>query len=111
MNCLVFVIEPIRLQLSEQNSDAVTKIEHPITETELRSFVALNNDFRRFVTNFAHLAVPLNKKLTMDEPKTFGCLDGKKSVMVVSLKKAFLSLLVLVIPRAKSQRAPNTDAL
>lgn len=66
-------------------------------------FLALDNDFRQFIPNFACLATPLNKKLKKDHPKVFGFLYEKKSPAVASLKAAVMRPLVLPQPRTKSQ--------
>ena len=41
--------------------EAVTKWERPITITEVRSFLELAGYYRRFVQDFARIALPLIK--------------------------------------------------
>lgn len=55
------VIELNCLELVQQTTDAVAKLEQLSTPTELRSVPGLCNDFWRFVPNVAHLTDLLAK--------------------------------------------------
>lgn len=57
------VIQTGRPKLAYYTTDAVTKLEHCTSQTELCSFLGLCNLFRWFVPNFVRLAALLNKKL------------------------------------------------
>lgn len=55
------VIRPGRLEHAEHTIDAVMKLKHRTTQTELRSFLILCNVCRRFVPTLVHIAAPANK--------------------------------------------------
>lgn len=54
------------LELAKDTTDAVEKLEHPTTQSELRSYLGLWSVLRQFIPNFARLAAPLNIILKRD---------------------------------------------
>lgn len=107
---LSHVIRPGRLVFAEHKPDVEAKLEHPTTQSELRSFLILGNSSRRFASNFARLAALLNKKLGKDQPKPFIPVGSRESDAVASLKEAVISALVLDLPRKEERYTICADA-
>ena len=47
----------------EKKTDAITKLDHPMNITELRSFLGMVGYYRNFIENYALLSFPLCKLL------------------------------------------------
>lgn len=60
-----------KLHVATQTSKAKKALQYPTTVLKLPSLLRLCNVYRRFVLNFAKLALPLNKKLEKGEALQF----------------------------------------
>ena len=59
MHYLGHVIDKVGIRPNPQKLDAVRNWERPKTVTQVRSFTAFCNYYRKFVKNFAEIAKPL----------------------------------------------------
>ena len=57
------VIRHGKIEVASKNTKAVEGFKEPLTQTGIRSFMALCYVYRRFVPNFAGKAAPLNALL------------------------------------------------
>lgn len=102
-------IRPGRPELALHTTDAVKKIQHCTTQSELRSYLALCILFRRFGSNLARLVASLIKKLRIHRLEQLGALHEKNGGAVVSFKGALIVPPVLNILRAEEQYTLDTD--
>lgn len=66
IDILEHIIRPRRLELAAHNADVIRNIKETRNITDLRTTLGLHNIFRRFVSSFARIAAPLNRKLQKD---------------------------------------------
>jgi len=79
----------------------------PKSLTEVRPFLGLASFYRRFVDSFAHKAIPLYR--LAEKGRQFEWTDECEFAMQ-SLKEAFLSSLVLALPKDEGIYVLDTDA-
>lgn len=91
-------------------TDAVTKPEHPTSQTELCLLLRLCNAFRQIVPNFARLAASFNNKFRKNQPKQFGTLDEQESATATLLNVAQMGPPVLSLPKTEGWYKLDTDA-
>lgn len=84
---LEHVIRPGHLEIAEDPTDVITKLEQPTLKTEFCSFSGLCKLLLCFVPNFANLEAVLNKIFGKDEPRQLGPLEEKQSSAFASLKE------------------------
>lgn len=73
------------------------KLQYPANVSDLRSFLGLCSVYRRFVSNFAKLPSPLNKKLRKGEPLQFES-DDKERKSVDMSKDKLVTLAMIKLP-------------
>ena len=103
------VISPGKLEVASKTTEAIKGLSYPTDVSQMRSFLGLCNDYRRFVPNFTRLAKPLNRKLKKDRSIRFELDDSEKEA-VDALKEKLTSTPVLALPRATGQFTIDTDA-
>ena len=104
------VIQPGRLEVATKNTEAVKCFKEPTTQTELRSFLGLCNVYRRFVSNFARTAAPLNAFLKKGCTTELPPFNEEQSAAFELLKKALPLPPILRLPRADLPYFVDTDA-
>jgi hypothetical protein len=93
------VIRPGRLGVAEKNTDALRAAAPPRTHIELRSFLGLDNPYRRFVQQFSTFAEHLNSYLTKKKPALLRMLSTEALAAFESLRDKFLNPPILELPR------------
>lgn len=83
--------------------------EHATNLTELQSFPALRNVFRRFVPNLACIAAPLDKELQKGQQQTFEGLSDKKIKAWEKLKAKLKESPVLALQRCQGDYIVDID--
>ena len=63
------VVRPGRLSVNMKILKAIKKASLPQTQTQLRSFLEMCNDYSRFTVDFAKTAKPLNNSNSVKLPK------------------------------------------
>lgn len=99
-------IEPIQARI-----EAISKIQPSKTLTELRSFVATCQYYRRFIRDFAKIAAPLYE-LTKKEKQPFKGWEpnSKEDIAFHALKKAMSSAPLLKLPNYQKPYFISVDA-
>jgi hypothetical protein len=88
-------------------SDAIKNYPIPNNQDETRSFVALANYYRRFIENFAVIALPLNRLLKKNVPFKWTS-DCQESFEI--LKNKLISPKILQYPNFEQDFVLHTDA-
>jgi hypothetical protein len=100
---------PHKLQVLENNIEAIAKSEPPTTKTQVRSFLGLCGVYRRFVPGFAALEKPLTMLTKKGSPELFE-LSEEQMLAFECLKRHLLTPPTLVLPRAGRPYAIDTDS-
>ena len=95
------------IKVDSSKIEAVMSWERPKTPTEVRSFLGLAGYYRRFVQNFAKIAIPLTK-LTRKNEKFVWNEKCKESFQ--ELKKRLVSAPVLALPDEQGNFTIFSDA-
>lgn len=104
------VVRPGTIEVDQARVEALRKVKHPTTQTQLRSFLGLCNVYRRFVPHYAKLAHPLNQLLKKGMPVHLGPLDEKCQEAFTVLRDSILSPPVLALPKIGLPYSVDTDA-
>lgn len=96
------------LSLEEDKVAKVSAAKPPSTKKELRSFLGLAGFYRRFIPNFASLALPLTEN--QGKVPHQGGVDRRMPEGIDSLKQALTAKPVLVLPDASKPFVLRTDA-
>ena len=104
------VIKPGKLEIDATSTAALKQMEHPSTQTELRSFLGLCNVYRRFVPNYARIAAPLTDLLKKDKPIKLEPFGEAEATAFRSLIEAISSPPVLALPKVNLPYSVDTDA-
>lgn len=64
--------------MTSKNVKALHKARPPKNQIELRSFLDICNHYRRFVKNYDHIAHPLTRKQSKDQPFEFEVLTDEE---------------------------------
>ena len=107
VNYLGHVVDKTAIRLNPGKLEAVRYWERPKMVTQVRSFTAFCNYYRKFKTNFAEVAKPLFR-LTSKEVK-FTWEKEHQDVFQL-LKTRFLQALVLTFPNFRHPFVIDTDA-
>jgi hypothetical protein len=89
--------------------DRIQEAAPPTTKKELRSFLGLIGFYRKFVPNFAEVALPLTDKMKKKNPEKLQW-DGESERAFESLKHVLVSEPVLQLPDPQYQFVLRTDA-
>ena len=104
------VIKPGTLEIDATATAALTKLEHPRTQSEMRSFLGLCNVYRRFVPEYARIAAPLTDKLKKGKPVNLEPFGESESTAFRTLVEAICSPPILALPRPGLPYTVDTDA-
>jgi len=74
-------------------------VGHPLTKTQLRSFLGMCIVYRRFVANYARIAAPLNQLTTKAYGDTLPTFTETQAAAFTRLRDALLYPPVLALPR------------
>ena len=93
-------------------TDRIKNFPIPKTQKELRGFLGLCNYYRRFVKDFAKIAVPLNALLKREINKSFSSSDWSTDCQNAfeTLKTALISPPILRFPDMNKEFKLSTDA-
>lgn len=101
---------PKRLKMAPCSTDTILGQKAYNNLMNLRSRLASRNVLRQFVTSFACLLVPWNKRLRYDQPVQYDSLNKKELESVMLLKNAHISPPLLKQRNSTGCIAVNTYA-
>ena len=107
VNYLGHMLDKTGIKLDPKNLEAVTDWERPKTVTQVRSFTAFCNYYRKFVKNFAEVAKPLYR-LTSKEVKFTWEKEHEDEFQL--LKTRLLQAPILAFPNFRHPFVIDTDA-
>lgn len=103
-------IRPGRLMIDEVRVKSLKQAKHPTTQTELRSYLALCNVYRRFVPSYTDIATPLYALLRKGESPKLDSLTDAQASAFFTLLAAVTSPPVLSLPKRDLPYSLDTDA-
>jgi len=104
------IISPGEMRVHITNLEALAKVGHPRTKTQLRSFLGMCKVYRRFVANYARFAAPLNHLTTKAHGDTLPAFKETQAAGFTRLRDALLHLPVLALPRRGAPFTIDVDA-
>nr|GEZ21094.1 reverse transcriptase domain-containing protein [Tanacetum cinerariifolium] len=83
------------IEVDRAKVDVITKLPHPTTVKDVRSFLGHTGFYRRFIQDFSNIARPMTHLLEKETPFVFSkkCIDGFDT-----LKMKLTEALILVVP-------------
>ena len=93
------IISPGEMRLHNKNLEALAKVGHSLTRTQLRSFLGMCNVHRRLVANCKWISEPLNQLTTIAYGDTLPTFTEMQAATFTRLRDALLHPPVLALPR------------
>ena len=107
VNYLGDVLDKTGIRLNQKNKEAVRNWERPKTVTQVRSFTAFCNYYRKFVKNFAEVAKPLYRLTSKGVKFTW---EKEHEDAFQLLKTRLLQAPILAFPNFRHPFVIDTDA-
>ena len=98
-----------RLEPHQDKMDKILQAPRPQTKKQLRSFLGLVGYYRKFIPNFAAVAVPLTDRTKNKEPNKVVWEDSQE-LAFQSLKQRMVSSPILHLPDVEKDFILRTDA-
>ena len=92
------IISHGEMRVHIKNLEALAKVVHPQTKTQLRSFLGMCNVYGRFVVNYARVAAPLNQLTTKAYGEALLSFTETQAAAFTRLRDALLHPPVLALP-------------
>lgn len=96
------LVKPGLFKVSNSIADAIREVKVPTAVTELRSFLGLQNIFRRFVPNCSRIVSPVSKRLKKTQEMELGSLKEKDRKELDALKENLISPLAPQLPKRRN---------
>jgi len=104
------IISPGEMRVHRKNLEALAKVGHPRTKTQLCSFLGMCNVYRRFGAKYARIAAPLNHLTTKAYGDTLPAFTETQAAAFTRLRDAPLHPPVLALPRRGALFTIDIDA-
>jgi len=104
------IISPWEMRVHNKNLEALAKVGHPRTKTQLRSFRGMCNVYRRFFASYTRIAAPLNQLSTTVIGDTLPAFTQTQVAAFTRLRDALLHPPVLALPRRGAPCTIDVDA-
>jgi len=104
------IVRPGQLHVHNKNVDALKHAKFPTKNTQLKSFLAMCNVYRRFVKDFAKRAKPLNALTRAEIPQD---LPPPRDVAIAAFEDFCNALLcppILALPKANRKLVVDVEA-
>ncbi|XP_021346938.1 uncharacterized protein LOC110446222, partial [Mizuhopecten yessoensis] len=109
LECLGHVVGDQRLEPQPEKISAIEQALRPETKTQLRSFLGLAGFYRKFIANFASIAVPLTELTKKGFPNRLEWGDSQEKAFE-TLKRALTAKPILKLPDLNEDFILRTDA-
>ncbi|XP_021369220.1 uncharacterized protein LOC110460569, partial [Mizuhopecten yessoensis] len=109
LECLGHVVDDQRLEPQPEKISAIEQALRPETKTQLRSFLGLAGFYRKFIANFASIAVPLTELTKKGFPNRLEWGDSQEKAFE-TLKRALTAKPILKLPDLNEDFNFRTDA-
>ena len=109
LDFLGHVVGQGKLQPQIEKMKSIKEADRPKTKKQLRSFLGLAGYYRRFIPNFAAIAVPLTDLTKANEPNNIKWGESQE-IAFNSLKSKLSSSPILHLPDCSKQFVLRTDA-
>jgi hypothetical protein len=109
LNCLGHIVGDEQLKPDSEKVTVIKQAPRPITKKQLRSFLGLVGFYRKFVPNFAYIALPLTD-LTKKGSPTKIAWDQCHELAFQTLKSALTHCPILKLPDIQDVFILQTDA-
>ena len=100
------VVSQVGIDVEPSKIEAVLNWDRPWIVMEIRSFLGLDDYYRRFVENFSRITAPMTKLTRKDVSFVW---DNKCEEAFNELKRGLMSATVLVVPNQEVMRTVYTD--
>ncbi|KAD4180426.1 hypothetical protein E3N88_29017 [Mikania micrantha] len=104
---LAHIVNENGVHVDPAKNDAVNNWSTPKTPTEIRSFLGLAGYYRRFISNFSRIAVPLTSLTRKNKPYEWG---PKQEEAFQTLKHKLCDSPVLTLPYGNDDFVVYCDA-
>ncbi|KAI3807785.1 hypothetical protein L1987_23719 [Smallanthus sonchifolius] len=101
------IVKDKGIQVDPANIEAVKNWNAPKTPTEVRSFLGLAGYYRRFISNFSKIVVPLTALTHKGKPYEWG---PKQEEAFQTLKQKFCNAPILTLPDGNDDLVVYCDA-
>ena len=101
------VINSNGIHVDPAKIEAIKNWDVPTTPTEIRSFLGLAGYYRRFISNFSKIALPLTKLTQKSEPFVW---TQKQEEAFQTLKQRLCNAPILTLPKGNDDFVVYCDA-
>lgn len=109
LECLGHVIGNDSIQPTQEKMDTILAAPQPVTKKQVRSFMGLANYYRKFIPNFATIAVPITDLTKKGMPNKVMWSEPQENAFV-TLKRLLTSNPILRLPNLEKRFTLRTDA-
>ncbi|XP_062572789.1 uncharacterized protein LOC134234761 [Saccostrea cucullata] len=109
LECLGHIIGDDKVHPHPDKVSAIQQANHPTTKKQLRSFLGLVNFYRKFISNFAHIALPLTDLIRKFSPSKLQWTEAQE-LAFQNLKASIIQSPILKLPGLSKVFIVQTDA-
>lgn len=109
LECLGHIVGDNKLHPHPDKVKAIREANHPVTKKQLRSFLGLVNFYRKFIPNFAQIALPLTDLTRKFSPSKLQWTEAQE-LAFQTLKSSITTSPILKLPDLSKVFIVQTDA-
>lgn len=109
LECLGHIVGDNKLHPHPDKVKAIREANHPATKKQLRSFLGLVNFYRKFIPNFAQIALPLTDLTRKFSPSKLQWTEAQE-LAFQTLKSSITTSPILKLPDLSKVFIVQTDA-
>jgi len=104
------IMSPGEMRVHNKSLEALAKVGHPRTKTQLRSLLGMCTVYRRFVASFARIAARASQLITKAYGNTLQAFTEAQAAAFPRLRDALLHPTVLALPHRSAPFTIDVDA-